>query len=180
MVPIKKVFRVMNHLAENWHAPFEAYQPTYCSYSEGLEILNTSTVRANKLINQGGEFIIHSNLYIDSLNLDIIRHKKALVGDPDGLLINPALIHQYKTYRGMPEVNELLMRYADKICGEKTNFKALSNLFSGDEWGSVTRSRMENIGAIKDITSKLRNFQFLYADPSMVRSHLLLKSLNRI
>jgi hypothetical protein len=80
----------------------------------------------------------------------------------------------------MPEVNELLMRYADKICGEKTNFKALSNLFSGDEWGSVTRSRMENIGAIKDITSKLRNFQFLYADPSMVRSHLLLKSLNRI
>jgi hypothetical protein len=179
-VPIKRFFRVINNSPEGWHHPFlEAYQPTHCSYLEGLEILDASTARANKLIDQGGEFLLHSKSYIDFLNLDIIRHKKALAGDPRGLLINPVLISNYKTYRGVPEVDSLLTSYADKICGEKTNFKAISNLFRRSEWGPVTRSRIENIRFIKHMTSKLRNLQFL-ADHNMVRSDLLLKSLKRI
>jgi hypothetical protein len=170
----------MHSSRADWHynSP-RFYQPATCSYFDGLQTLSASIERAEKLLYLGNDWVIDANNYMDSLESDLSRHKKALNGDPQGLLMGPILMWEYNRFEGIPRVKNLCISYARKISGEKTNFKALLSLFNTDGWGPLTRSRSENIVDIKDMLSKLRKFQDLQADETMVRSYFLLKSLRK-
>jgi hypothetical protein len=170
----------MHRARGDWHYNFPRfYQPATCSYFDGLQILNDSILRADKLLYLGNDWVTDANNYIDFLESDLSSHKKALRGDPQGLLMGPTLIWQYDRWEGIPRVKNLCISYASKICGEKTNFKALLGLFSTDSWGPITRSRSQNIADIKDMLFKLRDFQNLQADETIVRSYFLSKSLRK-